>query len=377
MAAERVGHVRLVKRGETAESVSSGSMSRVAAVAADLVGSEGIFMGESRLPPGLSSTPHVHTNCESALYIQAGRGRFVVGENLDQTLRIEEGDFLYVPPQAPHLVVNDGEVDLVMIVARNTQVEQVEEYRPPRSEDAGERQAPVLGEPLLTHRCKTCGVAIRGPLGALSRVRGIRPYGKNPQLCNRCERRIKGAEERVVTALFADIRGYTQLSFESANQQVVETLRRFFHDAAPIVHRHMGIVDQFLGDGMMALFNVPSPRNTHAQDALECALSIQEQLADAPFGVGVGVETGMAMAGHIGVDEIVDFTAVGEAVNVASRLQGLARAGDVVLGPNIARKVADLVQARALSTEAETVEVKGVGTVAIQRIRLTSPAAHA
>jgi len=110
-------------------------MTRAAAISADTVGSEHIFMGVSRLLPGQRSSAHVHTNCESALYVASGRGRFLVGPRVDRPLPLEPGDCIYVPPNAPHVVTNDGDVELVLIVARNAQVERVDEYDP--KADAG------------------------------------------------------------------------------------------------------------------------------------------------------------------------------------------------------------------------------------------------
>ncbi len=102
-------------------------MTRVGAISGDTVGSQGIFMGISRLPPGLRSSSHFHTNCESSLNVASGHGRFLTGAHLDRALAIEPGDFIYVPVNAPHAVVNDTDVDLVFIVARNAQREEVQE----------------------------------------------------------------------------------------------------------------------------------------------------------------------------------------------------------------------------------------------------------
>jgi uncharacterized RmlC-like cupin family protein len=103
-------------------------MSRQEGISALLAGSEGIFMGTARIPPGLRSSAHVHTNCESALYVLSGRGHFLTGRHLERALDVATGDFIYVPPGAPHVVVNDAEEDLVLLVARNTQEERVAEY---------------------------------------------------------------------------------------------------------------------------------------------------------------------------------------------------------------------------------------------------------
>lgn len=93
--------IRVLKGDQLTGSVASGGMYRLAAISADLAGSEGIFMGSARVPPGLRNSPHVHTNCESALYVVSGRGRFLAGRHLELTLDVGAGDFIYVAPNAP------------------------------------------------------------------------------------------------------------------------------------------------------------------------------------------------------------------------------------------------------------------------------------
>jgi adenylate cyclase len=347
-------------------------MSRAMAIAGETVGSTAIFTVLSRLPPGLRSSPHIHTNCESSIYVASGQGRMLIGANLDRALLIQPGDFLFVPPGAPHVVVNDGDGDLVLVVSRNTSEERVEEYLTPRERPPDDRKAP-LAKPLLLDRCKTCRTPIRGPLAIVSRMRGIQSYGKNPQLCTRCETSIKGSEDRVVTIMFADIRGYSSMVSEGPNDVLLSVLRGFFNTAAPVVYDSFGVVDQFLGDGMKVLFNVPVPRVTHTEDAVDAALTMQERFRDAPFGVGIGIETGMAIAGHIGVDTVVDFTCVGETVNLAARLQSIAAPGEIVLGPTAWRKASNLVHERGLTATAERMELKGFGEVDIHRLAPRKP----
>ena len=130
MNAGPANEIRVVRRAQLQAGVASGGMTRAAAISADTVGSENIFMGVSRLPPGLRSSAHVHTNCESALYVATGRGLFLVGPRVDRALPLAPGACIYVPPNAPHVVANDGDEELVLIVARNAQVERVEEYEP-------------------------------------------------------------------------------------------------------------------------------------------------------------------------------------------------------------------------------------------------------
>jgi len=362
--------IRVLKADQLAAGVTSGGMFRLAAISADQAGSEGIFMGAARVPPGLRSSAHIHTNCESALYVVSGRGRFLAGQHLEQALEVVAGDFIYVPPNAPHAVVNDGAEDLVLVVARNTQEERVVEYDPEAAGVVtGEGRRTPLDRPLLLTRCKTCRVHIRGLLSFVPRLRGIAPYRKNPQLCNRCESRIRGVEEQTVTALFADIRGSTAFSVDHSGPEFLRMLRRFFEQATPAVYDQIGVVNEFLGDGLLAFFNAPVPRATHSEDALRAALAIQERLQTAPFGVGIGIETGVATVGDPGLGGFVDFTCLGEPVNLASRLQALADAGEVVIGPHAWRSVSELVEMRGISWQAETVDVKGVGPVDVYRLR--------
>jgi uncharacterized RmlC-like cupin family protein len=111
--------------------VCSGAMTRLAGVSQTLSGASGIHLAIATIPPGSASTPHHHVNCESAIYVLKGRGRFITGANLENELSIGPGDFIYVPPHSVHQPVNDGAEPMELIVARNTPVEIVEEYRPP------------------------------------------------------------------------------------------------------------------------------------------------------------------------------------------------------------------------------------------------------
>jgi uncharacterized RmlC-like cupin family protein len=128
--AGEVREIAVVKRDQVTKGESSGAMTRQGAISADTVGSVGIFMGFSRLPAGMRSSTHYHTNCESSLYVLSGHGRFLSGPRLDRATAVEPGDFIFVPPNAPHTVVNDGDVELVFIVARGAQRELVEDYDP-------------------------------------------------------------------------------------------------------------------------------------------------------------------------------------------------------------------------------------------------------
>ena len=125
---------KVVHANELEVEIKSGAMIRLAGVSEGLVGSTGIHLAVATIPPGCASSPHYHVNCESAIYVAKGRGRFVIGDNLDNPLPIAQGDFIYVPAEAVHQPVNDGDEPLELIVARNTPVEIVVEVEPQRTQ---------------------------------------------------------------------------------------------------------------------------------------------------------------------------------------------------------------------------------------------------
>ncbi len=122
--------IQVVHPAQRRIEASSGAMIRYEGVSQSLCGAEGIHLGLSVLPPGCRSSAHWHANCESALYVLRGRGRFLVGGHLDKALEIAAGDFLYVPPEAVHIVESAGPEPLELVVARNAPVEIVVEASP-------------------------------------------------------------------------------------------------------------------------------------------------------------------------------------------------------------------------------------------------------
>ncbi|HZA24264.1 MAG TPA: cupin domain-containing protein [Dehalococcoidia bacterium] len=124
---------RVIHPNELETEIHSGAMTRLAGVSEGLVGASGIHLAIATIPPGCSSSPHYHVNCESAIYVLKGQGRFIVGQDLEIELPISPGDFIYVPPDAVHQPVNDGPEPMELIVARNAPVEIVKEYQPSRA----------------------------------------------------------------------------------------------------------------------------------------------------------------------------------------------------------------------------------------------------
>ncbi len=139
-----------------------------------------------------------------------------------------------------------------------------------------------------------------------------------------------------VTALFADLRGFTTFSERSTPEQIVVLLNRYFGAATRCILAEGGTVVQFVGDALMALFNAPVRQPDHALRAGRAALAMQAAVGElAAHGsplFRVGINTGPALVGNIGSDQLRNFNAMGDAVNVAARLESVAQPGQVVMG---------------------------------------------
>jgi adenylate cyclase len=149
---------------------------------------------------------------------------------------------------------------------------------------------------------------------------------KNPALLQ------LGGRRQPVTVLFADIKGFTAMSETMDPEEVVEVLNAYFTEMVDLVFQHQGTLDKYVGDALMAVFGVPVPVPHAATQAVECALAMQRRLAEmqsqksTPIqGIRIGINTGEAIVGNIGSTKRMDFTVIGDAVNVAARLQELAK----------------------------------------------------
>jgi adenylate cyclase len=133
-----------------------------------------------------------------------------------------------------------------------------------------------------------------------------------------------GGQLRDITVMFCDIRGFTAHSAGQDTAQVVARLNAFLGSMVEIVEsRHHGMVNKYLGDGFMALFGAGATAGVHAADALAAA---QDMLgANSRFEIGIGIHSGPAIIGNIGSPRRMEFTAIGETVNIASRLEGLTK----------------------------------------------------
>lgn len=212
--------------------------------------------------------------------------------------------------------------------------------------------------------CKGCWqhmrmpIPIRGPLSIPFRSIGIKKSQMNPNLCTICETnftRVKKKKQVIIpaTVMFADLRGYTSLSQKTEGSEVVHMLHGFYDQCASAIWERDGIVNKFIGDAVLAIFNFPIVRKDHVRQAVLAGLDIQKRCRekhlsvttsdgkDVSLGVGVGIHTGNASIGEVGT-AYKDFTIIGPVVNMASRIQGAAGLGEVLVTEAVYNEVADL-----------------------------------
>ena len=160
-----------------------------------------------------------------------------------------------------------------------------------------------------------------------------------------------GGEERIVTVLFSDIKGFTSLCENMAPEAVLTLLNRYLSEITEVIEANRGVVDKYTGDSVMALFGAPLNRPNDAQNAIATVLSIQSTIATLnatnratgmlEIGAGIGVHTGLVVAGNLGSQNRLNYTVIGDSVNLSARLEGLTRKYHV---PNI---VSDATRADA------------------------------
>jgi class 3 adenylate cyclase len=185
-----------------------------------------------------------------------------------------------------------------------------------------------------------------------------------------------GGATAEVTVLFADLEGFTPFAERTPPDQVVALLNRYYRVAVPLLLAEGGTIVQFVGDEVMALFNAPVRQRDHALRAARAGLAVQQAIgalvADHPGWprFRVGVNTGLALVGNIGSDEMRNYTAIGDTTNLAARLQAAATAGMVLLGPATYAQIRDVAEV----DEIGPLQVKGkaapVPAYALRALRL-------
>jgi adenylate cyclase len=193
-------------------------------------------------------------------------------------------------------------------------------------------------------RCKMCTSPFGAPAGPILRLIGKGRWPGNPQYCAGCFKslyRNRLGAEIECTLFFADIRGSTQLAESMRAGAYRALLDRFYDTAARVLVDHEAIVDKFVGDEVVAIF-IPALAGTeHASQAIEAGLELLRNTGhgtDAQWApLGIGINTGIAFVGVVGTADHIEFTALGDNVNVTARLASEAAAGEILVSDAAAR----------------------------------------
>jgi len=173
-----------------------------------------------------------------------------------------------------------------------------------------------------------------------------------------------GGVLQTITILFADIRGFTRISEHAPPEKIVQLLNRYFSAMTDIIFAHGGTLDKYLGDGLMALFGAPTVTPNDASNALSTAVAMQRRLIGInlelreegfpEIGIGIGLHTGEVTVGYIGSERRSEYTAIGDTVNTASRLESNAKGGQIL----VSEATAKAARSRYTLTPREPISVK-------------------
>jgi adenylate cyclase len=162
------------------------------------------------------------------------------------------------------------------------------------------------------------------------------------------------SESRRVTILLSDLRGFTATTERHSALAMVEALNRYLEKMSEIILHHGGSIDKFMGDSIMALFGAPDPMQNDIEAALRCAIQMQAAMADinavnqtlgmAPLYMGIGINTGEVIVGHLGSHYHSEYTVIGDEVNLASRVEAHSLRGQILLSEKIYVRAQDFIQ---------------------------------
>ena len=188
-----------------------------------------------------------------------------------------------------------------------------------------------------------------------------------------------GGETREVSLIMSDLRGFTAITAEMEPEQVITFLNRYLSKMIEILLDNRAVIDEILGDGILAFFGAPEPMEDHPARAVACALQMQAAMDEINaaneadglprLAMGIGVNTGSVVVGNIGSERRTKYSVVGSDVNFAARMEGFALAGQVLISAATYRKVQDLVEVRdemavemkGLPGQATLYDVQGIG----------------
>jgi len=172
------------------------------------------------------------------------------------------------------------------------------------------------------------------------------------------DRVVLGGRRKEITILFADIRNFTGMASRMAPEEVVNILNEFFTMITEVIFKYNGTLDKYIGDAVMAIYGAPIEEENHAERALETALEMQKRMrllekrflerGIEPIKIGIGITTGEAIIGNIGSLRRMEYTAIGDSVNLASRLEEVAKPDQILISQDTYRMVKDIVKAKVL-----------------------------
>jgi adenylate cyclase len=174
-----------------------------------------------------------------------------------------------------------------------------------------------------------------------------------------------GGEEREVTILFSDIRGFTSMSENMSPENVVSTLNEYFSDMIDIVFKYNGTLDKIIGDELMIVYGAPISAKDDTQRAVTTAVEMQKQIThlnkerakrkDTPISAGIGINRGIVVSGNIGSRDMMDYTVIGDTVNLGARLCSAAGPGEILVSSTVWKETQKHYSYKKL----EPIKVKG------------------
>jgi adenylate cyclase len=160
-----------------------------------------------------------------------------------------------------------------------------------------------------------------------------------------------GGINRRISVLFCDVRGFTRLAHRAPPETIVDLLNILFTEMAAEIFAHQGTLNKYLGDGLMALFGAPVASETHAVSAVSAAIGMQQRIRQVnqqlaakglpSVTLGIGINTGEATVGCIGAEQRSEYTAIGDTVNIASRIEGIAHPGQILVTHETVKELGD------------------------------------
>ena len=186
------------------------------------------------------------------------------------------------------------------------------------------------------------------------------------------ERMLVG-EDRILALLFSDIRGFTTISERMRPNEVVESLNAYFELMVDIIMRNHGVVDKYMGDAIMAFYGAPERTRHEASEAVQSAFEMLEALKDfnvwqtqrgrPEFRIGIGINYGVVTVGNIGSEKKMDYTVIGDMVNIGSRLEGLTKVYDqpIIISESVAKKIEKQFPCRLIDRVIVKGKTAGIG----------------